>query len=996
MTGLQKQNTNISFVKGLETKTDPKQIPAGNFLSLKNVVFDTTGLLHKKNGAKVLTTVTNASTITTYNDGLVALGTALNSISSTNQTTNAGAIQPLSLSTKSLVRSATSQTNVDTAVNSDGLACSVWLDSDANCYYQISDSLTGQTVVPKVQLPSTSVFARVNILGSYFIITFLATVAAATHLQYIAIPIVNPASPLAAADISTQVNTLSAGYDAITYDNNLYVSWVSNVSSNAVKATLLTNTLVQGSTVTVTGETGNLISITCDSSSVWISIYKSSANTIRSTTYNLQLSGATLAPTTVVSSITINELTSVSNGTLTIFYEVANTYSYSPNAKSDYISKNTLTLPGVVGTPAIVLRSVGLSSKAGYIGTTAYMLACYGGTYQPTYFLIDSSGNVISKLAYSNGGGYSVNQVLAGVNISDSTLKVGYLFKDLLAAVNKTQGIANIAGIYSQTGINLASFELNNSVNTVETGNNLHISGGFLWMYDGVKAVEHGFHLWPEDITTVPTTTGGHLIDQTYYYQVTYEWTDNQGNIHRSAPSVPIVAVVSGGGGSGKVTLNIPTLRLTYKTSNKVRIVIYRWSTAQQSYYRTTSITSPTLNDPTTDSITYIDTLADATILGNDLIYTTGGVIENIAAPACSAMALYGDRVFLIDAEDPNLLWYSKVILQNTPAEFSDLFTIYVSPTTGAQGSTGESKALSAMDDKLIIAKKDAFYYLTGKGPDATGANNDFSSPVYISSTVGTDNPDSIVFIPQGLMVQSDKGIWLLARDLSTQYIGSPVQAFNNYRVLSAQTIPGTNQVRFKLENNITLMYDYFQQQWVEFSNSGAISSTLYQGLETYLNDSGQIYQETPDLYFDGNIPVLISFLTGWFNLAGLQGYQRAYYFYMLAEFLSPHKIQIQISYDYAPAPQQSMIITPDNYSNLYGGDEVYGETSPYGGPGDLEQWRIFFQQQKCQAFQISLSEVYDNSYAPSDNKGLTISGLNLVYGLKKGFRPIYSKNSVG
>jgi hypothetical protein len=248
-----------------------------------------------------------------------------------------------------------------------------------------------------------------------------------------------------------------------------------------------------------------------------------------------------LAPTTVVSSITINELTSVANGSLTIFYEVANTYSYSPNAKSDYISKNTLTLPGVVGSPAIILRSVGLASKSAYIDSTAYMLVTYGGAYQPTYFLIDSSGNVISKLAYSNGGGYLINQVLASANVFDSTFKVGYLFKDLLAASNKTQG-ASVAGIYSQTGINLASFELNNSVNTSEIGNNLHISGGFLWMYDGVKAVEHGFHLWPEDITAVGSIAAGSLAVQQYYYQVCYEWTDNQGNIHRSAPSVFLLA----------------------------------------------------------------------------------------------------------------------------------------------------------------------------------------------------------------------------------------------------------------------------------------------------------------------------------------------------------------------------------------------------------------------------------------------------------------------
>lgn len=1000
MSGIQKQNININFTKGLDQKSDPKQLPLGKFSLLQNTIFDKEGLLQKSNGSQKIVTTSGASTITTFNGGLVSIGTSLSSISTNGVVTNAGSIQPLALSTKALVRAATSQTTCDSAVEPGGLVCSTWLDSDTNSYYQVSDSITGQTVVPKVQLPSTATISRVFVVGSYFIITYLATVSAATHLQYIAVPIVTPGVPLTAADLSTQVNTLAAGYDGFVYNNTLYISWVSNAGGNLVKITTLTAQLVQGSVATVTGETGDKVTITADSSNstIWVSIYKASANTIRSVAYNSSLSGQTLAPTTVVSSITINQITSLAKSSvLTLFYEVANTYGFSPNAKTSYVSTNTLTLVGVVGTPAIIIRSVGLASKAAYLNSVGYMLVTYDSTssYQPTYFLIDASGNIIAKLAYSNAGGYPINQVLPSINVTDSIMQVGYLYKDLLAAVNKTQGVANVVGVYSQTGINLASFALNNSVNVAEIGNNLHISGGFLWNYDGVKVREHGFFVWPEQITVTTSALGGLITAQQYFYQVCYEWTDNQGNIHRSAPSVPITVTTTGTTSTN--TINIPTLRLTYKTANKVRLVVYRWSVAQQNYYRVSSITSPLLNNPATDSVTFTDTFADSTILGNDLIYTTGGVVENIAPPACTAVALYKSRFMLIDAENPNQLWYSKPVIQNVPVEFSDLFTIYVSPTTGAQGSTGESKVLSAMDDKLIIFKKDAAYYLTGNGPDITGANNDFTEPIFITSTVGSENPDSIAFQPGGLMLQSDKGIWLLGRDLSTNYIGAPVEdSTTDNLVVGALTIPGTNQIRFSMADGQTLMYDYYYQQWGSFTNYQAISSTLYQGLHTYLNQYGEIYQETPAAYFAGSKPVLIKFTTGWIGLAGLQGYQRAYYFYMLAQFLSPHKIQIEIAYDFAAYPSQSVTILPDNYSNLYGDDATYGDTSPYGGPGDLEQWRIFFQQQKCQAFKITLTEIYDSSYAPSANQGLTISGLNLVFGLKKGWRPIYAKNSRG
>ena len=997
---IQKQNINIPFVNGLETKTDPKQVSIGKFLLLKNSVFDKQGLLKKRNGYGKIATIEGASNLATFNDSLLAIGTSLTGYNpDSNSNIDGGVIQPLSMSTQSLVRSATSQTNCDVAVNSLGLACSVWLDSDTNSYYQISDSTTGQTVVPKVQLPSTATQARVCVLGSYFVITFLATVAAASHLQYIAVPMLNPSAPLAAVDLSTQVNTLAAGYDIIVANNTLYVAWVSNVSSNVLKVTTLSAVLVQGSVASVTGETGELVSITADLSTsnptIWVSIYKGAANTIRAAAYDYALN-QTLAPATVKSSITINEITSVAvDNVLTVFYEVANTYSFTPNDKTDYIAKNTITIAGSVGTASTILRSVGLASKANFIGSTAYMLVCYGGSYQPSYFLIDSSGNIIAKLAYSNGGGYAIDQVLPQLNVFDSTVLFGYLFKDLLAAVNRDQGVANTAGIYSQTGINVASITLNSSVNTAEIGSNLHISGGLLWMYDGVKAVEHGFNVWPEGVTATASNSTGTMTAQQYYYQVCYEWTDNQGNIHRSAPSIPVGLNLIAP--NDTVTLNIPTLRLTYKTSNKVRVVVYRWSAANQSYYRITSITSPLLNDPTVDSVSYVDLVPDSSIIGNDLIYTTGGVVENIAAPSFTDVSLFKSRIFGIDSENQNSIWYSKLVVQNTPAEFSDLFTIYVAPTTGVQGSTGVNKALASLDDKFIIFKENAIYYITGSGADATGANNDFSEPIFITSSVGCSNPKSIAMIPQGLIFQSNKGIWLLGRDLSTQYIGAPVEAFNNLQVLAATSIPATNQVRFNLDDGSVLMYDYYYDQWGEFQGIEGISSTIYNGLQTFLKSSGEILQETPSAYFDGSRPVLLSFKTSWLNLAGLQGYQRAYFFYILGQFLSPHKILIQIAYDYSSAASQSLVITPDNYSAPWGSDEVWGQSSPWGGIGDVEQWRVFFQQQKCQAFQISLSEIYDPFYDNTNNNaGLTISGLNLVFGSKKGYKPILAQYSRG
>lgn len=1000
---LQKQNININFAQGLDTKTDPFQVQVGKMLALQNSVFQVQGRLQKRNGFKDLPDLiaSNNTFLTTYKDNLLAIGSEMQLLTNSDtEWVSKGSIQSLDVSTTPIIRTSTSQTAADIATNSDGLACAVFLDSSGNSYYQVFDSVTGQIVVNQTLVPNSGTQVRVFTLGGYFIVTYLAT-SGGTSLKYIYIPFSAPDNPSSPVTLSSQVSGASAAYDGIVANNNLYLAFDASDLGGAVRVLYIDSSLVPHTPAILAGSVANLMSVVADTSGstpvIWISFYTSGSTTVYSAAFGPSLT-AVLAPTSAVTGVTINELTSFAvNAVNTIFYQNTNTYAYS-SIRSDYTSKVTMTQGGVAGTPSVVLRSVGIASKAFYISDNAkiYLMVAYASTLQPTYFISDSDGNIVAKLAYSNGGGYQVNQILPQANVIGNTVQIAYLFKDLLATVNKDINSGQ-SSIYSQTGVNFATFTFNTTDQVAaEIGNDLHLTGGFLWMFDSVKPVEHGFHLYPEDIGVTTATGSGGLTAQQYYYQVTYEWTDAQGNLHRSAPSIPtgIVTTTS----SSTNTIKIPTLRVTYKTSpNPVRIVIYRWSQAQQSFYQITSITSPTLNDPSVDYITYTDTQADSAILGNVLLYTTGGVVENIAAPSCSAAALFKSRLFLIDAEDPNLLWYSKQVIESTPVEMSDLFTQYVAPTTAAQGPTGPMHCLSALDDKLIIFKKNAIYYMTGNGPDNTGANNDFSEPTFISAVVGCTNQRSIVFMPQGLMFQSDKGIWLLGRDLSTSYIGAPVEAYNNDAVLSAINIPGTNQVRFTLASGVTLMYDYYYNQWGTFTNIPATSSAVYNSLHTYLNASaGMVRQENPGSFLDGSKPVLMSLTTGWLNLSGLQGYQRAYFLYLLGTYKTPHKLTVKIAYDYDSNATQSTVITPDNFSPAYGDDTVYGGGNPYGGTNNVENWRIFLQQQRCQAIQITITESYDASQGAAAGAGLYLSGINFVYGTKKGYRPIRSTHSAG
>lgn len=1006
---LQKQPVSLNFSQGLDTKTDAYQIAIGKFLALNNSVFTTGGRLTKRSGFANITNLPNSdqTTLTTLNDNLIATGSNLYSFSAdTNQWINKGSIQPVNLSVQSMVRSSTAQISPDSAVTSNGLLCLSYMDS-GNVYYQISDSVTGEQIVSRTQLPNGTASPRSFLLGRYFIVTFISTIGGSTHLQYVSIPISNPLTPNTVQDISTTlVNTL-AGYDGFVANNNLYLAW--GDTGTTVKIAYLSSTLVLSAPVVIAGHYSTLMSVTADISAstavIWATFWDSTSTNGFTTAYSQALNPTPiLAPTQIITATVIREITSVAtNSLLTVFYENFNTYvAPYPVAgiETEFISKLTVTQSGTVSSTTIILRSVGLASKA-FIGPTGtiYVVVAYGETNQPTYFLIDSSGAIFMRLAYSNGGGYETNQVLPSVLLLNDNYLVPYLIKDFLAAVNKGTNLPSgtpTNGIYTQTGINLARFSINISgQHSSEIADVLHLTGGQLWEYDTVRPVEHGFHVWPENIQVTTATTGGLITAHTYFYVFTYEWTDNEGKLQRSAPSIPFEIVTTGSTSTN--TCYVPTLRLTYKlTPNPVRIVGYRWSTEQPVYYQFTSITTPTINNTTVDYVIITDTKSDDQILGQTLLYTTGGVVENIAAPASTSTALFKNRLFLIDAEDRNLLWYSKQVIEGVPVEMSDLFTIYVAPTSGAQGSTGPITALSAMDDKLIIFKQDAIYYLTGTGPDNTGANNDFTDPVFITSSVGCANQNSIILMPNGIMFQSDKGIWLLGRDLSTQYIGAPVEEFNPETVQSSNLIPGTNQVRFIINDSTTLMYDYYYQQWGTFSNIRAISSTLYQGLHTYLSDSGQIFQEAQNTFIDGTVPVLMSFTTAWINIGGIQGYERFYFGYLLGTYFTPFKLNVQLGYDYNVGNTQNIMVAPDNFVPPWGGEPLWGSNGPWGGPGNVFESRFFPQVQKCESFQVTINEIYDSTFDIPPGQGLSLSGLNLIVGIKKGYRTQSTGRSFG
>ncbi len=386
---LQKQPIPITFGQGLETKVDPYQVPMGKFLSLVNSVFTTGGRLTKRNGFPEITILPDAlqTTLTTLNDNLIATGESLYAFSpDTNAWLNKGTIQPVGLDTISLVKSSTSQTSPDSAIAPNGLMCLAYMDNSLP-YYQIIDSSTGQQVISRVALNATAVNLRVFLLGQYFIVTYIATVSAATHLQYIAIPISTPTSPRTATDIRTTLTSLQAGYDGYVANNNLYLAW--SDTGSLTKLAYLTSTLGLATAVTAISHAATQVSVTADTSFssglpiIWVSTY-TTISTGYSAAYDHILNQVTAPVQSLASTPGGSGITSLATGgVLTLFHGNLTTLgpfgSYSDSFRADNISKSTVNQAGTVVFVGDIALSVTLASKAFYGPSgTMYMLAAYG------------------------------------------------------------------------------------------------------------------------------------------------------------------------------------------------------------------------------------------------------------------------------------------------------------------------------------------------------------------------------------------------------------------------------------------------------------------------------------------------------------------------------------------------------------------------------------------------------------------------------------------
>ena len=489
------------------------------------------------------------------------------------------------------------------------------------------------------------------------------------------------------------------------------------------------------------------------------------------------------------------------------------------------------------------------------------------------------------------------------------------------------------------------------------------IVGGVMGLYDGVDFVEDGFLLSPEPPTLVQAAGGSMTALGTYQYVAVYEWTDSTGKLHRSAPSLPSSITLTGG--NQKVTVSVQTsqaLPPTWKSGVNIRF--YRTENLGTLFY--------SIIDQPAYGATWLDTASDASIRSNQLLYTTGGVLDNNTLDRVRMVTIFKDRVFALCDDG---IYYSKKFTQGRPTEFSLFFNIPF------ESSGGSITAIAALRDKLIIFKKDKIYYITGEGPDDTGIGQLFSTPQAIDYTGGCFSPSSVVELGDAVMFKSRTEFLILTAELQVLAIGSEADFFLNESTIiyGVQLITRDMEVRFQLSDKM-LIHNQFTKQWSVNPTYNNLSMCLAKNDFVFVNSSGAPYKEDKTTWKDGSSFVELRAVTGWINLEMIQGYQRVWHMSLLCRFYTNHTLKVNVYYDYLPKIVDTFSFTADSANLAAFTDSNLFSSSPYAGSGTAYRFRMKPQVQKCSAIRF---EIYDESQV-GVGQSLDLVGIQLELGVKK------------
>lgn len=951
---LVKQKLTVPLTEGLNTKADDRFLLPGEVKTLENGVYRKTGRIDKKFGFTNMTkniygggTLADAKGIYTLdNELLCESGDRLYSYSQElNAWVDKGSLIRTTLSTQEIVRTTSQQGDLQFTTIGD-IRCFSWSDSRGGIRYSVQDTVTGTYFVYDTEISSNGNSPEVISHGTTFTVFYRVS----ETIRYRQISTSTPGTLSSETTLISDVSSTTVGaFDVLTCQGDVYLAYHFNASDILKVRKYAGGNFASASASADFSDVDIDYAITIVSSTVSGTSrihVGSGSNSLGTVIRILDTSLSTIIQEEFTASISPRFMTGVQISSSSHNVQWVWTNNYSLTFYENQITMGIMGPSGIVSDTEPVKRNFRLVTEAFSVNDTVYFGMVNTQDPQITLFIVDTDYNIVAKIA---PGEASLNHTGSTVRLSS----VEVSNQQFMFAYGK-KGERNRDG-YSFGTIDFGTLTSASSATLNEV---LYLSSGLLKIYDGVSVFEEGFAYYPTIDSAAISIGEGDVADGVYQYVCTYEWLDNQGNLHRSAPSIPFELEISTG--PGPVLVTVDNLCLTEKSlygRSPVKIVLWRTTgeggSTGTTFYRVDEVD----NLPDIAYQSFLDTYSDASLASQEILYTSGGVLENIQAPANTIVIPHNKHLIIAGLEDGSAARVSKPAFKDEAPGFNEALELRM-PSEG-----GRISCAASMDDKIVFFKANSCYFSVGEGPDVFGSNL-YSQPQLISDTIGCPDRNGAVLTPAGILFRSENGIYLLTRGLALEPIGHPVEDFNTSTVSDIVKIIGEDEIRVCTTDGNVLVYNYDENKWSIFTNREAAGSTVYQNIHYVVDDTGQVSYEDSSTYLDNTAFVPLKVTTGWLSLDEIAGLQRIYKVQVIGDYHTPHKLTLDISYDENPAVVEThqLELTADPKQYIY-------EARP--------------RRQKFSSVQYTIRDAAPTS-STGTGQGFTISGLRLVVGLKK------------
>lgn len=286
-------------------------------------------------------------------------------------------------------------------------------------------------------------------------------------------------------------------------------------------------------------------------------------------------------------------------------------------------------------------------------------------------------------------------------------------------------------------------------VPSARLGGDLYFAGGLITMFDGVRYSEANFPFTPIfDELTAQTGSGELVPESVYTYSAVLQYVDAQNQSDFSAPATPRNVTLAAGNNQVRLEWHLPFLRKLDAAmgSTNVNLIIYRSKTdgtVLRELVRLKWSNGSTV-------LSYTDIIDDCDLDGKPILYTQGnrgalsGLLQNDAPNGADYIWPGRDRLILGRRDGAQ---WSKKLFNGEAVAWSNQSGFFT-PIAGVTG-------VASLDERWLIATKDAWYEVTGEGPDDAG-NGEFLAPRRIPSEGGCIDSRCMVEVSGGLIYQQD------------------------------------------------------------------------------------------------------------------------------------------------------------------------------------------------------------------------------------------------